>query len=134
MRAPYEYAALRVVPRVEREEFVNAGILLFCEARDVIVSRTELDARRLLALWPDVDLALVRAHLEATDRICKGGPEAGEMGRLPTRERWRWLVAPRSTVIQTSAAHGGLAEDGMSTEAIVERLLERMVRAPVTQP
>lgn len=130
MRAPYEYAVLRVVPRVEREEFVNAGILLFCEARDVIVSRAELDETRLLALWPDVDLDLVRAHLEATDRICRGGPDAGEIGELPTRERWRWLVAPRSTVIQTSAAHGGLAEDGTSIDAIAERLLDRMVRAP----
>lgn len=127
MHAAYEYAVLRVAPRVEREEFVNVGVLLFCEARDVVIARAELDEPRLRALWPDVDLELVRAHVAAVERTCRG---EGPIGELPVRERWRWLVAPKNTILQTSAAHAGLAPDGESTEALLERLLDRMVRLP----
>ena len=130
MHVAYEFAVLRVVPRVEREEFVNVGILLFCEDRDVVAARLEIDEGRILALWPEVDLPVLRAHLDATDRICRGGAAAGPIGELPARERWRWLVAPRSTILQTSAAHGGIVRAGESIDDVLERLLERLVRVP----
>lgn len=130
-RNPFDYAIVRVVPRVEREEFVNAGVILFCDAHDFLAARVELDEARLAALAPDVDLALVRRHLDAIPRICEGGPAAGPIGRLPLRERWRWLVAPRSTILQTSAPHAGLCE---APEAWLERLLDEMVRAKVMRP
>ena len=121
MRCPFDYAVVRVVPHVEREEFVNAGVILFCESRDFLASRVELDEARLLALAPDVDLDLVRRHLEAIPRVCEG---KGAIGRLTIRERWRWLVAPRSTIVQTSPAHGGLGEP----EEALEHLMARVVR------
>ena len=123
----FDYAIVRVVPRVEREEFVNAGVILFCHAHDFLAARVELDEARLSALAPDVDLALVRRHLEVIPRICEGGPSAGPIGLLPLRERWHWLVAPRSTIVQTSAPHSGLCE---APEEWLERLLDRAVRAP----
>jgi len=122
---PFEYAVVRVVPLVEREEFVNAGLLLFCEGSGLLTVRLELDEARLLALAPDVDLDLVRTHLATLAPICRGGPEGGPIGLLPVRERWRWLVAPRSTILQTSAPHGGLAED---PDAVAERVMDRVVR------
>lgn len=122
---PFEYAVVRVVPRVEREEFVNAGVIVSCPARDLLVARIELDEDRLLALDPTVDLECVREHLAAIPRICAGGDDAGPIGRLSQRERFHWLVAPRSTVIQVSPVHSGTARD---VDAAVERLLERMVR------
>lgn len=132
MRAAYEWAVLRVVPRVDREEQVNVGVLFFCEARDLVVARVELDEARVRALWPEIDMELLRAHLDATVSICRGGPEAGTIGELPARERWRWLVAPRSTVLQTSPAHGGLTDTDADTDALLERLLDRLVRLPKT--
>jgi len=115
-----------VVPHVEREEFINAGVVVFCDALDYLEARIELDEARLLALSPRVDLALVHRHLEALPRLCAGGPDAGSIGRLPLRERWHWLVAPRSGMVQTSPAHAGL---GDAPEAALERLVERLVRA-----
>lgn len=126
-RDAFDYAIVRVVPRVEREEFVNAGVIVYCYARDVLEARIELDERRLLALAPDVDLDVVRGHLAAIPRVCAGGPEAGPIGALSQRERWHWLTAPRSTILQTSAAHAGLCEEPV---AALERLLDRVVRAP----
>lgn len=126
-RDAFDYAIVRVVPRVEREEFVNAGVIVYCYAQDVLEARIELDERRLLALAPDVDLDVVRGHLEAIPRVCAGGPEAGPIGALSQRERWHWLTAPRSTILQTSAAHAGLCE---APAAALERLLDRVVRAP----
>jgi hypothetical protein len=123
---PFEYAIVRVVPHVEREEFVNAGAIVFCDAHDFLSARISLNEARLLALAPDVDLALVRRHLDAIPRICEGGPSGGPIGRLTTRERWQWLVAPRSTILQTSPPHVGLTEDPM---AWLERLLDHVVRA-----
>jgi len=114
------------VPHVEREEFVNAGVVVFCDALDYLEARIELDEGRLLALSPRVDLAIVHRHLEALPRVCAGGPDAGSIGRLPLRERWHWLVAPRSTVIQMSPAHAGISEDPRGEAA---RLLDRVVRA-----
>lgn len=129
MPAPrsYEYAVVRVVPRVEREEFVNAGVILFCLERDFLGARVELDRDRVRALWPDADLALVEEHLAAIPRICAGGEGAGPIGHLSPRERFHWLVAPRSTVLQVSAVHSGLCDD---PERELERLLDRMVRLP----
>jgi len=128
-RAAFEYAIVRVVPRVEREEFVNAGAIVLCEAREFLGARIDLDETRLRALAPDVDLALVHEHLEAVPRICAGGPEAGPIGQLPRRERFYWLVSPRSTILQTSPAHAGLCD---APELELERLLRTMVRTPYT--
>jgi hypothetical protein len=126
-RSSFEYAIVRVVPHVDREEFVNAGAILFCDAKDYLEARVELDDRRLLAFSPDADLATVKRHLEALPRICAGGPDAGPIGCLPLRERWAWLVAPRSTVLQMSAPHVGLCDDPAAT---LERLLATAVRVP----
>lgn len=121
----FDYAIVRVVPRVEREEFVNVGVVLFCPDHDFLAARIELDESRLLALFPDTDVELVRQHLEAFRRVSEGGPGTGPIGALPLRERWHWLVAPRSTIIQTSAPHGGLCD---APEKAMERLIERDVR------
>ena len=121
----YDYAIVRVAPRVEREEFINAGVLLSCPAQDFLEARIELDEPRLLALDPTVDLASVQANLASIPRICAGGADAGPIGRLSTRERFHWLVAPRSTMIQTSAVHTGRCEDPRQA---IEHLLATMVR------
>jgi hypothetical protein len=128
VRAPssYDYAIVRVVPRVEREEFINAGVILSCPERDFLAARIELDERRLLALDAQVDLESVRANLESIPIVCAGGPAAGPIGRLSPRERFHWLVAPRSTIIQMSAVHSGRCHD---PAAALDRLLETMVRA-----
>jgi hypothetical protein len=123
----FDYAIVRVVPRVERGECINAGVILFCLTQRFLAAKVELDERRLLALAPDVDLELVRGHLEAIPRICAGGRAAGPIGQLPQKERWHWLVAPRSTIIQTSPVHSGLCEDPAQA---LEHLMDRMVRLP----
>jgi len=123
----FDYAVVRVVPRVEREEFLNAGVILYCAEADWLGARVELLPERLLALAPEVDLALVASHLEAIPRIAAGGPEAGPIGALSRRERWHWLVAPRSTIIQVSPVHAGLCRDPAQA---LEHLLARMVRPP----
>lgn len=122
----YDYAVIRVVPRVEREEFVNAGVIVSCPDRGFLECRVELDEARVKALHPGVDLALVRRHLETLPVICRGGPDSGPIGALPPKERFRWLTAPRSTVIQTSPAHTGRCTDPAT---LLERLLDTMVRA-----
>jgi hypothetical protein len=124
-RYAYEYSVIRVVPRAEREEFVNAGVILFCDARDFLRARIELDQGRLLALCPEIDLGMVQDHLDGVCRISLGGAAAGPIGLLSPRERFRWLVAPRSTVLQTSPPHAGLCED---PDAALERLLDQLVR------
>ena len=123
--ATYDYAIVRVVPKVERAEFVNVGVIVSCPARDLLLARIELDEQRLVALDPTIDLPSVRAHLAAIPTICAGGEQAGPIGQMTQRERFHWLVAPRSTIIQTSPTHTGSARD---LEAVVERLLETMVR------
>ena len=125
MRALYDYAVVRVVPRVEREEFVNVGVVVSCESAKLLAARIELDEARLLALDPNVDLALVRRHLEAIPLICAGGPESGPIGALPPRARFHWLTAKRSSIIQTSPVHAGRCTDAAT---IVEHLMARMVR------
>jgi hypothetical protein len=122
----YDYAIVRVVPKVERAEFVNAGVIVSCPEIDLLIARIELDERRVMALDPTLDLESVRTHLAAIPTICAGGEQAGPIGRLSQRERFHWLVAPRSTVIQMSPTHTGAARD---VEAVVQRLLETMVRS-----
>jgi hypothetical protein len=122
----YDYAVIRVVPRVDREEFMNVGVIISCPAKDFLEARIEMDETRLLAFAPHVDLEAVRAHLASIPRICAGGPEAGPIGQLSPRERFHWLVAPRSTIIQTSRVHSGRCTE---PEPLSERLLDRMVRS-----
>ena len=121
----YDYAVIRVVPRVERQEFINVGVLLWCRDLDFIEARIELDESRLRALDPGIDVEAVRRHLASFAIICAGGDQAGPIGKLPKRERFDWLVAPRSTIIQTSAVHTGRCTDAGNT---LERLLDTMVR------
>ena len=121
----YDYAIVRVVPKVERAEFVNAGVIVSCPSRDFLDARIELDERRLRALDPTLDLSTVRRHLDAIPAICRGGDAAGAIGRLSPRERFHWLVAPRSTIIQTSPVHSGRCAE---PERALERLLDTMVR------
>ena len=125
MRASYDYAIIRVVPRVERAEFINAGVILACQDAAFLDARIELDEARLRALDPRVDVATVRDHLGAIARLCAGGPAAGALGHLSRRERFDWLTAPRSALIQTSAVHTGVCGDA---EAVLEHLMQVMVR------
>jgi Protein of unknown function (DUF3037) len=122
----YDYAIVRVVPRVERGEFINVGAIVSCRAAGYLRARIELDASRLLALAPDVDLASIRAALDTLPAICAGGEAAGPLKHLSARERFDWLVAPRSSSIQTSPVHTGRGDD---LDAVLERLLRTMVRA-----
>lgn len=122
----YDYAIVRVVPKVEREEFINVGVIVSCASRRFLEARIELDEARLCAIAPDLDLEMVRQHLAAIPIICAGGKPAGAIGQLPQRERFHWLVAPRSTIIQTSKVHTGLCAD---LAAVLEHLLEKMVRS-----
>jgi hypothetical protein len=121
----YDYAIVRVVPRVEREEFINAGAIVSCPARDFLQARIELDEARVLALDAKAHLASIRAHLQSIPIVCAGGDAAGPIGRLSPRERFHWLVAPRSTVIQTSRPHSGRCRNPAD---ILEHLLATMVR------
>ena len=125
MRSVFEYVIVRVVPHVEREEFVNAGVVVYCRAKDALFARIELDEARLRALGP-VDLELVRTHLAAIEPVCRGDREAGPVARLSLAERFSWLVSPRSTMIQTSPPHSGVADD---LEAAAERIIAKVVRA-----
>jgi hypothetical protein len=125
----FDYAILRLVPRVDREEFINAGVVLFCLEKRFLDALVELDEARLLALAPEVDLAVVRSHLEALPRICQGGAEAGPIGQLPQKERWHWLVAPRSTILQVSPVHSGMCEDpAQALEHLMDTMVRRMTR------
>ena len=109
--SPFQYAIVRVVPRVERGECVNAGVVLFCRPRRFLAATVALDEERLRALAPDVDLEAVRGHLDALERIAAGDPDAGPIAALPPSERFHWLVAPSSTIIQCSPVHTGLSDD-----------------------
>jgi hypothetical protein len=124
-RHVFDYALVRVVPRVERGEFVNAGVILFCPTAGYLQSRIELDRARLLALAPEIDVAAVESYLEIIPKICAGGGDAGSIGELPQRARFHWLVAPRSTILQTSPVHSGVHED---LDAALNGLFEKLVR------
>lgn len=126
-RATYDYAVIRVVPRVDREEFVNVGVIVSCQGDAFLDARIEVDETRLLVLDPTLDLDAIRAHLATIPAICAGGEAAGALGKLSRRERFDWLTAPRSTLIQTSAVHTGQCDDAAK---VMEHLLQAMVRAP----
>jgi hypothetical protein len=121
----YDYAIVRVVPRVERGEFVNAGIILSCDVERILQSRIELDEGALLALHARVDLELVRSALATIPAICAGGTEGGPIAMLSARERFHWLVSPKSTIVQTSPVHTGQCSDFGTA---VEHLMNRMIR------
>ena len=121
----YDYAIIRVVPRVEREEFLNVGVILSCPAKNFLEAQIEFDEERVKSFDSTLDLESIRSHLAAIPAICVGGEQAGPIGRLSQRERFHWLVAPRSTVIQTSAPHPGTCSDPRTA---LEHLLETMVR------
>jgi hypothetical protein len=121
----YDYAIVRVVPRVERGEFVNAGIIISCDVERILQARIELDEAALVALDAGVDLEVVRSALAAIPAICAGGPGAGDIGKLSARERFHWLVSPKSTIVQTSPVHTGQCSD---LHAALEHLMNRMIR------
>lgn len=126
-RFVFDYAVVRVVPRVDRGELLNAGVIVFCPTAGFLDCRIELDHARLRALAPSIDIAVVESYLEAIPKVCAGGGEAGSIGSLPQRARFHWLVAPRSTVIQTSAVHSGVHED---PQVALDGLFEKLVRTP----
>jgi hypothetical protein len=126
-RSSFDYAVLRVVPRVERGEFVNAGVIVFCLEKKYLGARVHVEEQRLRALWPELDLDLVRNHLEAFQRICNGDEAAGPVAKLGIRERFHWMVSPRSTIIQVSPVHSGLCQ---GTDGIVDRLFQELVLTP----
>jgi hypothetical protein len=123
----YDYSIVRVVPRVDRGERINVGVILSCSGMNFLDARIELDEAALRALDPAVDVAAIRANLDTIPAVCRGGPEAGPIGELPARGRFRWLVSPRSTIIQPSAVHTGRTSD---PAASLEHLMDRVVRRP----
>jgi hypothetical protein len=124
-RNAFSYAILRVVPSVERGERINAGVVLFCRQRGFLDARVALDERRLAALAPELDAGVVRAHLDGLVRVAEGEPAAGPIAALPQSERFGWLVAPSSTVVQPSEVHTGLCEDPGRT---LDELFDELVR------
>ncbi len=126
-RQLYEYAVVRVVPRVEREEFINIGVLLYAHASKKIFWRCFLDEKKLLALDSEADLQEIRQYIEAFVRICCGGRDGGPIGGLDAISRFRWLTAFRSTMLQTSRVHPGFCTD---PETELHRLFQKLVRSP----
>ncbi|MGW6568951.1 DUF3037 domain-containing protein [Streptomyces sp. NPDC054975] len=124
-RDVFEYALLRVVPRVERGECFNAGVVVYCRAKSYVAARTHLDEAKLRALDPGADVVGVRAALHAVEGVCLGGEDAGQASRDDAGRRFRWLIAPRSTVVQPGPVHTGLTTD---PEGEVDRLLDLLVR------
>jgi len=123
----YDYAIIRVVPRVERGEFVNAGIILSCDLERFLQARIELDETALLAIDAQADLELIRRTLATIPALCAGGAAAGDLGALSARERFHWLVAPRSTMVQTSPVHTGQCTD---LDSALLHLTQMMVKRP----
>ena len=126
VQSSYDYALVRVVPRVERGEFVNVGVILFCRTRRFLGARIALDAGRLAVIGPRVDITELTHHLAVIPLVCAGGVGAGPIGLLPLAERFHWLVAPRSAMIQTSPVHSGLCD---VPETALDQLLESLVRS-----
>lgn len=127
-RSSFEYAVIRVVPHVERGEFINAGIVLYCRGRSFLDARVSLDESRLQALAPFADAAEIARYLDAFARIARGEPDAGPIAKLTQRERFHWLISPRSTVLQISPAHAGLCSD---PAAMLEHLMATVVHIAV---
>ena len=124
----FDYAVIRVVPRVEREEFMNVGVVLFCATQKFLKARIELDSQRLTAFSPTIDQQIVAEYLFTIPLICEGGAQAGPVGLLEPRARFHWLVAPRSTIIQCSAVHSGVCHD---LENAIDHLVNEMVKLPL---
>jgi len=120
----FEYAVIRVVPRVEREEFLNIGVILYCAKYQFLQTRHHLDEARLQSCYKGLDAGELKEHLNSFERICRGDKEAGPIGLLDTASRFRWLTATRSTVLQTSKVHPGMSEDALAT---LERLFAQLV-------
>ncbi|MDQ2658173.1 MAG: DUF3037 domain-containing protein [Bacteroidota bacterium] len=120
----FEYAVIRVVPHVEREEFLNVGIVLLCASRKFLSAKIELKEDRLLALSNGLDLPELQEHIASFERICKGGSDSGPIGKLSIAERFRWLTSTRSTVLQTSKVHPGLCDD---PGEMLEKLFNQLV-------
>ena len=129
-RRPFQYAILRVVPRVERGERFNAGVVLFCRQRDFLGIRVSLDEQRLSALAPDVPAAEIESHLDALVKVAIADPEAGPIAAMPASERFGWLVAPSSTIVQPSKVHTGISADPAAT---LDALFAELV-APAESP
>ena len=123
----YDYAIIRVVPRVERGEMMNVGVVLSCPAVDYLAAGVDVDESRLRALDETVDIDAIRAHLASIPAVCRGGAEAGPIGSLPQRNRFHWLVSPRSTIIQMSPVHTGRTGN---PAAALDKLMDTMVRRP----
>jgi hypothetical protein len=124
MPVSFDYATIRVVPRVERQEFINAGVVVFCLEKNFLAARIHLNEQRLKALWPEIDVALVQKHLEAIEKISNGDPSGGPLAALSKRERFHWLISPRSTIIQPSPVHTGICEDASS---VPDRLAQQLL-------
>ncbi|HEV3225046.1 MAG TPA: DUF3037 domain-containing protein [Puia sp.] len=120
----FEYAVIRVVPKVEREEFMNVGVILYCQSLSFLDALFSLNEERLFALSPGLEMDEIKKHLSAFCNICKGGPEAGPIGKLDMGSRFRWLTATRSTVLQCSKVHPGLSSD---PELTLKNLHKRLV-------
>jgi hypothetical protein len=121
----YEYAVIRVLPRVDREEFLNVGILLYCQTRNFLRAACSLNEARLKVFAADLSPDLLHEHLASIERIAKGGDSAGPIGKLSLGERFRWLTAPRSTIVQMSPVHTGMTSDPQRT---FEDLMDKLVR------
>ncbi|HSR17126.1 MAG TPA: DUF3037 domain-containing protein [Ignavibacteriaceae bacterium] len=107
----YDYAVIRVVPKVDREEFINAGVILSCPEKEFLEACIELDEERLKMFAPGIDIELVKTHLAAIKAICAGIDDAEAIGKLSKRERFHWLTSPKSTIIQTSHVHSGYCKN-----------------------
>ncbi|HOX82228.1 MAG TPA: DUF3037 domain-containing protein [Chryseolinea sp.] len=121
----FEYAVIRVVPKVEREEFLNVGVILLCAKQKFLQARIELNEERLLALSNDVEIANLKKYIHSFELICEGGPKGGTIGKLSLAERFRWLTASRSTILQTSKVHPGLCADA---NEMLDRLFVQLVQ------
>lgn len=121
----YDYVVIRVVPKVEREEFINAGIILFCKEKKFLKTKIELDEDKLKLLNNDIDIESIKTHLAAIEAVSEGRESAGSIAKLSQSERFHWLTSPKSTIIQTSAVHSGYCNDPFKT---LEHLVKAMVR------
>lgn len=124
----FDYAVIRIVPSVEREEFFNAGVILFCPQQRFLSARVYLNREKLRAFAPELEPGEVQRRLEAIEKICAGDQTAGEIAQLPQRARFHWLIAPRSTIVQVSPAHSGICEQ---PQAVLDRLFQEQVAVAI---
>lgn len=128
----FEYAVIRIVPMVEREEFLNAGVMLYCKDLRFLGVRWQMDKSRLQSFAPALDIAATETYLQAIEQVCLGGKSGGPIGQLPVAERFRWLTATRSTVVQTSKVHPGFCIS--SPAETLDKLFRQLVAAPPALP